>query len=218
MTMTVRDVIKAALRKMGGLASGDEPTADEVTDARIAYNSMLRSMFGTIIGPRLSPQAAAASLTAEPGGQYQIAASAITITLPVNPRNGARVGVVDSNLNFATNTCTIARSGRLLEGAAANISLTTAGASRTWFFRGDTGNWIREADQSVDDAVYFPDELVAYMGDMLAVYIASEYGGEIRPDVVAKAIEGRAAFTRVFSRRGRNQADAPLGVKANATT
>jgi hypothetical protein len=216
MTMTVRDVIKAALRKMGGLASGDDPTADEVTDALTSYNSLLRSMFGTIVGQRLSPQAAAASLTAEPGGQYQIAASAMTITLPANPKNGARVGVVDSNLNFAVNTCTVARNGRSLEGAAANLSLTTAGGGRTWFFRGDTGNWVREADQAIDDTVFFPDNLIAYLPDMLAVYIASEYGAEIRPDVVAKSIEGREAFKRIYSRRGRNQADAPLGAPVNA--
>lgn len=216
MTMTVREVIKAALRQMGGLASGDEPAADEVTDALTAYNNMVRAAFGTIIGPRLSPQAAAASLTAEPGGQYQIAASAMTITLPANPRNGARVGVVDANLNFATNNCTVSRNGRLLEGAAANLTLSVAGTNRTWFFRGDTGNWTREADALIDDTPYFPDPLVSYLPAMLAMHIVSEYGGEIRPDVVAKAIEGREAFKRVFSRRGRNQADAPIGAAPSA--
>lgn len=209
MSLTVRDVIKRSNRLMGALATGDDPSADELADALMSYNSMVRAMFGTVIGPRLSALTAGASLTAEPGGLYQVGSATITVTLPSQPRNGARIGVVDANLALSSNTCTINRNGRLLEGAAANITLNTDGSSRIWFFRGDTGNWVREADALIDDLVYFPDPLAAYLPDMLAVYLAGEFGSDIRPDVVAKALEGRQAFARSYARRGRNQADAP---------
>lgn len=212
MTLTVREVVTRASRLNGAIASGDGITADEAVDVVTAFNAMVRAMHGTIIGPRLSPLPAAAALTAENGGQYQIAASLMTITAPTNPRNGFRFGVVDANLNFTTNTCTIARNGRLLEGAAANISLTTNGDNRIWFFRGDVGNWVKEIDLTIDATVHYPDPLVAYLPDMLAVYVQGEFGGDIRPDVVAKALEGRQSFARSYARRGRNQMDAPLNV------
>lgn len=212
MSMTVRDVIKRANRLMGALATGDDPTADELNDALLSYNSMVRSMFGTIIGPRLSSLTCAVSLTAEPGGIYQVGSVAVTVTLPSQPRSGARVGVNDANLGLGANTCTVNRGGRLLEGAAANLVLNTNGITRIWFYRGDAGNWVREADALIDDAIFFPDPLIAYMSDMLAVYVAGEFGSDIRPDTVAKAVEGRQAFARSYARRGRNQADAPVGV------
>jgi hypothetical protein len=212
MSLTVRDVIKRANRLMGALATGDDPTADELNDALISYNSMVRSMFGTVLGPRLSSLTAALSITAEPGGLYQVGSAAVTITLPAQPRSGARVGVNDANLGLSSNVCTVNRNGRLLEGAAANLTLNTNGTSRVWFYRGDTGNWVREADALIDDIPYFPDPLIAYLPDMLAVYVSGEYGSDIRPDTVAKALEGRQAFARTYSRRGRNQADAPVGV------
>lgn len=212
MSLTVRDVIKRSNRLMGALATGDDPSADEMNDALMSYNSLVRSMFGTIIGPRLSALTAGASLTGEPGGLYQVGSAAITLTLPAQPRNGARIGVVDANLALSTNACTVNRNGRLLEGAASNITLNTNGTSRIWFFRGDTGNWVREADALADDVVYFPDPLAAYLPDMLAVYLAGEFGSDIRQDVVFKAMEGRQAFARTYARRGRNSMDAPVGV------
>jgi hypothetical protein len=41
--VTVRDLIKGSLRLLGVLASGEEPTAEEATDALSALNSMIES-------------------------------------------------------------------------------------------------------------------------------------------------------------------------------
>lgn len=217
MSLSVRDVIGRASRINGAIASGDGITADEAVDIVTAFNSLQRSLFGDVIGPKLSPLPAAAGLTAENGGLYQIAASLMTITAPLNPRNGWRFGVADANLNFTTNTCNIARNGRLLEGAAATISLTTNGDNRVWFFRGDTANWVKEVDLTIDAAIYFPDPLIDYLPDMLAVYVLAEFGGEVRPDTVANALAGRAAFARTYARRGRNAIDSPFTTKTAAS-
>lgn len=219
MGLTCRDVIKRSGRLHGAWAGDDDPTASEADNALLALNSMQRALFGTIIGPRLSPQSLSGNLAqAENGGQYLIPAASFTLTAPLNPRSGARFAVVDGNLNFATNSLTVIRNGRLLEGAAANLVLNTAGDDRQWFFRGDTGSWTREADFATLDVVpYYPDELIAYLPYMLAVVIAAEYGGEIRPDVAAGNAEGRASFARVYARRGRNAADPPIFTQVQAS-
>lgn len=212
MADTVSDVINRGLRLIGGLATGDDPTGEESNDALRCYNNLFRGLFGTIIGPRLAPAVTAVSLTGQTGFIYAVGAAAVTITLPANPRAGARVGVSDANLALATFNATIARNGHLLEGAAANLTLNTNGTNRIWWFRPDTGNWVREADQALTDSPPFSDDLIGYLPAMFAVNMVAEYGGEVRQDTVANALLGRAAFARQYARRGRNQMDPPLGV------
>jgi hypothetical protein len=153
---------------------------------------------------------------AENGGEYQIpGGAAFTLTAPLNPRSGARFGVVDANLAWGTYALTINRDGQLINGAAANYEINTAGQNTRFWFRGDTGAWIIEADfASLNSAIEFPDPLIDYLPNMLAVVIAAEYGADIRPDVAAGAMEGRQAFARTYYRRGRNQIDRPIGLMA----
>jgi hypothetical protein len=53
-------------------------------ESLIRGSAMVRAMFVTVIGPRLSALTAGASLTAEPGGARETTAQA-------SPRRGARV-------------------------------------------------------------------------------------------------------------------------------
>jgi hypothetical protein len=215
MSLNVRQVIQRSGRLHGCWASGDDPTADEAADALVAINSLKRSMFGTLIGPRLGPISLSGTTgQAENGGEYQIpGGAAFTLTAPLNPRSGARFGVVDANLAWGTYALTINRNGQLINGAASNYVINTAGQNTRVWFRGDTGNWIIEADfPGLDSAIEFPDPLIDYLPNMLAVVIAAEYGAEVRPDVAAGALEGRQAFARSYYRRGRNQIDPPIGL------
>jgi hypothetical protein len=218
MSLSVRDVIKRAGRMHGCWASGVEPDADEASDALISYNAMKRALFGTVIGPRLSPRSASGSACqAENGGEYQIPPVAYTVTAPLDPRPGARFGVVDAALNFGPTPCTVVGNGRLLNGAAGPLVLSASGQNARLWFRGDTGNWVLEEDaQGLDTPIEFPDGLIAYMPNMLALVIAAEFGADLRQDVIAGAQEGRAAFARAYARPGRGPLDAPLGVAAVA--
>lgn len=180
MSLTVRDVIKRSGRLHGCWASGDDPTADEAADALISINSLKRALFGTVIGPRLSPLALTGSAgQAESGGEYQLPSGAFTLTAPLNPRSGARFGVVDANLGWTANPLTINRNGRLINGTNGNYLISTAGQNTRFWFRGDTGDWIIEGDfANLDQAIEFPDPLIAYLPNMLAVVIAAEYGAD----------------------------------------
>lgn len=209
--MTVLDIIKRAMRMNGTLAADDDPSASEAQDSLLAYNQMVRSLFGTVIGPRVSPGQAIVDLTAISGRVYTVGAQTVTITLPYNPRSGARVGVADGNAGLATYNATINRNGRLLEGSASNIVLDGNGTVRTWFYRGDTSNWERERDLDLTDTPYFPDELISRLPWMLAFMLASEFGADLRPDVAQQATEGRQHFNRIYGRNGRVRADMPFG-------
>ena len=217
MSLTVKDVIKRAMRMHGALASGADPDATESADYLIAMNTMKRAMFGTLIGPRLSPQPAPGTAAqAERGGEYEVVATAaFTLTAPANPRSGSRFGVVDAALNFATFNCAVSAPGRLINGVAGNYVLNTNGARQRFWFRGDTGNWVLEADYvTIFDVIEFPDPLIAYLPYMLAVVIAPEMGNAVTPLIAGGAQEGREAFARAYASRGVNVVDSVIGLGA----
>ena len=215
MSLNVLGVIARSLRLFGTLAAGATPDSDDAAMALIAFNAMKRAWMGTLIGPRLSPIAlTGVAGQAETGGEYQIpTGAAFTLTAPANPRTGARFGAVDANLTFNSYNLTIARNGRLMDGAASNPVVSTAGADTRWWFRGDTGNWVLEADSpSLSSAIEFPDSVIAYMPYMLAVAMAAEFSAELTPEVSAGNLEGRAVVARMYGRRGRGQPEGPIGL------
>lgn len=213
MTLSARDIIKSGLRKLASLASGDDPTPEEMNDGFLALNRMLRALHGTVIGPRLSPQPMTATMQAENGGLYQLALAggAATLTAPGNPKSGARFGVIDTAGNLATFPLTINRNGQLFQGVSSSPEFNTPGFSGIWFFDADTGNWSLEADLAdVNKSPPYPERLVALLPDMFAVFISGEFGAELSPDVISGASLGMASFARVYGRRGRNGLDRPM--------
>lgn len=216
MAQTVRQIISGAMRRNGALSSGAQPTAAEIEDTLLAYNNLVRSLHGTLIGTPLTPVSMTAATTAEIGGNYMVAFSSAgaTLTLPSNPMNGARVGFADVKANFATYNLTVNPNSRLIEAAASNLTLSTNSTNRVYWFNAEAGNWVREQDAAIGDTCVYPDSVAGYLPDMLAVHCISEFGGEVRPDTVARSLEGRAAFARVFGRQGRNQLYAPMVAQA----
>lgn len=215
MSLNVLGVISQAMVKLGVLASGATPTADDAADALAHLNAMKRAWFGTLIGPRLSSQAlSGTSGQAENGGEYVIpGGAAFTLAAPGNPRSGARFGAVDGSLGFAANNLTITHAGRLMNGLAASYVVATSGKNTRWWYRGDTGNWVLEADYAtVNDAIEFPDTVIAYMPFMLAQAIAAAFSAQVTPEVQAAALEGRQVLARTYARRGRNGPDPALGL------
>lgn len=217
MSLLPRDVIGQAMVHLGVLESAGTPPADELTDAMTALNAMQRAMFGTVIGVRLSAQSASGvAQQAENGGEYGIpGGAAFTLTAPLNPKGGARFGVVDAGLDFTANPCTTNPNGRQINGSAAPLVLSTSGTGGRWWYRPDVGNWVLEGDWTAPTTpIPFPDSLIAYLPFMLAVILSAQFGQDIPQSVVAAAVEGRSAFARAYARRGRNQLDPSFGILA----
>ncbi len=208
-------MISRSFRLLGTLAAGEAPDADDAAMALIALNAMKRAWFGTLIGPRLSPIGlSGASGQAENGGEYMIpGGAAFTLAAPAGPRAGSRFGAVDATLGFGANSLTITHPGRLMNGSAAPYVVATPGRNTRWWYRGDTGNWVLEADYAtLNDATEFPDSVVAYMPYMLCVAMAAEFSAELTSEVLAGALEGRAVLVRMYGRRGRAGLDGPIGL------
>jgi hypothetical protein len=116
-------------------------------------------------------------------------------------------------MDWGTYAATILPNGRLLGGQSANTILSVTGLSTRWWFRGDTGNWVPEADYlTTNDVIEFPDEIIAYMPYMLCAVMAAEFSAQLTQEVSLGALEGRQVLARTYGRRGRAGAEPPIGL------
>jgi len=80
---------------------------------------------------------------------YLISAAAnLTVTLPLAPTEGDKVGVVDADGKATTYTLTVARNGSNIEGAAADLTITTDRDGFVLVYSDATQGWVRASSMS----------------------------------------------------------------------
>lgn len=204
--MLVREIIKQAMRSAGVLDAGHEPNPTQANAALDALNGLQRSMFGNEIGPRLDAESFVTSITGVYGAAYQVAlASAQTLTFPVNPQDGWRIGYTDVKANLTTYNLTVSPNSRLISTAvgtyvSANQVVATNSASASYFFRSDAG-WTLEQDWSLTDSPYFPVAYHTALADMLALVLFPQYDTAAPAHLVANAQRGRDVFMERYNPR-----------------
>ena len=142
------------------MALGETPKAAESAAGLTRLNAIIASAFGNSVGEGLSDLTLAVSDEIDANVRCVVTGrtGAITITLPEAPQNGARVQVIDADGTFDTYSVTVARNGRKLEGAYANLTLSTEGLNRTWLYRGDLADWVRVSELELNNDLPFPLE------------------------------------------------------------
>ena len=83
------------------------------------------------------------SFTARAGQDYFVDtnSAAVTMTLPAAAISGDRVRVYDLRKTFDTNNLTIGRNGHLIQGDAADMTVSTEGAAFDLIYSGATYGW-----------------------------------------------------------------------------
>jgi hypothetical protein len=176
---TARETINLAFRKLKVVGRGANPTSAETTDALDDLNAMMLDLWdGTGGFPfqnvrvdsayEVSSETLSAALLC-------VSTSALGITLPESPADGARLRVVDVAGNAATANITIDPNGMQIEGTTASVVLATNGINRSWIFDAATGNWRRSEDLALEDDLPFPASFHYGWGLRLAKRM-SEYG------------------------------------------
>ncbi len=85
---------------------------------------------------------AAISVTAGNGYFLNTTSNAITATLPASPTLGDEIALADYAGTFDTNNLTVARNGKKIQGAAADLTVATERAAFTLVFTDDTQGWL----------------------------------------------------------------------------
>lgn len=136
--------------------------------------------------------------------------AAKTLFLPPNPRDGARVQIIDNKGNVGTYNVTINGNGRQIESAA-SVVLNTNNVNRQWFYRGDTANWVKVTDFVNGDNSPFPEEFDDFLVMLLAIRINPRHGAETSAEMVEAFKRSRSAFRRRY--RQHTEVDAELALQ-----
>ena len=77
------------------------------------------------------------------GGNYFVntTGGGVTLTLPASPDLGAKITFYDVAKTFDSNSLTVSRNGKPIQGDSANLTVNTEGAAFSLVFSGDTYGW-----------------------------------------------------------------------------
>ena len=84
----------------------------------------------------------ATTMVAGRGYFVNTTSSAFTMTLPASPSIGDAVKIIDYAGTFDSNTCTIGRNSQKIDGASADMTVTTERAGLTLVFTDSTQGWL----------------------------------------------------------------------------
>lgn len=193
----VSEIITDAYRQSNILMIGTSPTSAQQTEALRYLNRIVRSVFGAEVGEVLT------SLPIGRGNRYRPAGypwydqtppadwvvpkntrlvlnleSAASVYLTPVPDDGSRFAINDSGGNLSTYNLTVYGNGQTIEGSQ-SLVLSTSGADTEWFFRADTGNWIKSSPLVSGDTFPFPEEFDDFFITLLAIRLNPAYDVEL---------------------------------------
>lgn len=225
---TIRQLIIDSYREAGIVATGEEPDADQLDEALRRLNVLYKSIFGNELGENLvvvnygrdglvNAFAIAEDVSSEIDSTFVPVntrlilniAEAGTLYLDPNPRDGARMGVIDNGNNLATYNVVIDGNGRKIE-MVDTVTLNTNGVNREWFYRADLGSWTRKTDLLVGDPSPLPDEFDDLLISMLAVRINPRHGAETSNEMIETLKRARRMFRARYAQV--TQQDSEMGL------
>jgi len=216
---TIRQIITSAYREGGIIQIGMTPDADQLAEGLDRLQATVRSLFGNELGdPLYDVQYGSNGLTRSDSRAYDVSsridASYVpsnvrllvrsgqpkTIYLPPNPRDGARVAVVDGSGNFNTNNLTVDANGRKIAGAG-SVVLDTDNEIKEWFYRADLGEWKEVSSFDVGDDSPFPLEFDDFLSIKLILRLNPRYLAKADEQTIMEYRRMRAQFRARYTQR-----------------
>lgn len=195
---TVSQIIIDAYRKGNLVALGASPTDAQNTEALRYLNRIVKSAFGNEAGEKLTSLAIGSENYQRPAGYpwytntpddsyWFVPANVrvmfnlgetVTLYLDPNPDDGARFAAIDVSGTLSTYPAVVVGNGRTIESGT-SITLNTNNIDTEWFYRADTGNWVKYAALTLTDTFPFPEEFDDYFIIELALRLNPSYGTSI---------------------------------------
>lgn len=196
---TLSTLIEDALRMIGALPEAQPVTAYQSEVGLRFINDLIDAMPSRGVGSTLAQARVTGAYTiSQPSILHVIATSALTIKLPTDPHDGFRVRIVDVGANFATNNVTIDRNGWLIDGSAADVTLSTNSQTKVYQFRSDLGDWRDiTSPLAISAESPYPGEFDGAMSALLGVRLLAVFPRDVDPGVYALAEDG---LTRLRAR------------------
>lgn len=206
----VSEIIEDAFYKAGLTTETQHATPTQTRRAMTTFAAMVKFLYGPVAGENLAPwpignygrtTLSRTSIDEQtwrfPPINSNIVAvneNAFTGYFPVNPSDGARIGIIDPFNRLATVPVTLDGNGRTIEGAS-QVVLNVNGTNRTWFYRADTGNWARLNPLTLTDEMPFPEMFDEMFKLLLAADLNPIYGKNMGAMQLQFLKEYRQQFT-----------------------
>lgn len=208
MVLTTKQIIQRAYRTQNLIPVAKEPTTAEQAEALGLYQGMVSSLLGNDIGQLLDAWEAPPSPASQNPGRFPLypqqpnqdnqqqvwrnpppnvqiitnAGIGDPLYFPPSPPNGARMGLANVGLDYATYPLTLSGNGRLIEGAADITISANPTTPIMWFYRGDLANWVRVSELTLDSNSPLPDNFDEFLRALLFSRIAGANGKDVSAD------------------------------------
>lgn len=221
---TVASIIQDALRETNLIPLGTTPTTEQSDEAFRRLSTIVASVLGNEGGENMVPMPLGQNEINSPrgypwwsnelpGNMFVPTNTRImcNLTAPGNvnlhprPHDGARMGIVDVSENFATTGLTVFGNGRSIEGNA-QMTYTTDGEIREWFYREDLANWVTVVPLDPLGDMPFPPEFDDMFIIMLAMRLNPRYGQVLHP---ASEAALKSAMTKFSARYKQSDTQVP---------
>jgi hypothetical protein len=207
-------IITRALREIRVL--GGQATASGMLAANTleALNNVIDHMEGYGCAHPWLPRRLSTSVAIhrdDMGAQVQADTSggAFTLTLPQEPRDGARLHIIDAGGVFNTQPLTVDAKGLLFDadldangmptgGSRAATVLNTAGLNRRWMYRADLAAWVQLERLTITAQSPFPVDMDRSLIDILAMEVVGDYGLQPSVKVITGAQHGFHRFAHRY--------------------
>jgi len=193
----ISSIILDAYRESNILPLGQDPTANQATEALRLYQSLLSSLYGTTEGERFQDWPLGDyernpddpwyrdglcyktdwQLNNPPINMRLIATNTVarTVWFTQRPQDGARYAIADPYGRLSAFPITLQGNGRPIDGAA-SVVLDTDNTFREWIYRADKASWLPISPVTATDENPFPENFDIMFQILLAMRINPRYG------------------------------------------
>lgn len=206
----ISSILLDAFREGNILPLGRAPNANQSAEALRLLNSSFTGIYGGDAGEALTDWPLGNFGRESPG--YDLAytddtinhpalnrrlialnEAARTVYLPLQPQDGARMGIADPFGRLAAFPVTLDANGRTIESTP-TLVLNTDGLNQEWFYRADLGDWVKLTQLADDDDMPFPAEHDDFFITLLALRLNPRYGREMDQQSALIYKAGRRKF------------------------
>lgn len=205
-TRTLREI-----RVLGGQATASGMQAANTLEA---LNNVIDHMEGYGAAHPWIPRRLSSSTAIhrdDMGAQVQADTSGggFVLRLPREPRDGARLHIIDAGGAFAAQPLTIDSSGVLFDaalgpdglpvgGSRSGVTIETDGYNGRFMYRADLAAWVRLARLTVTSQSPYPADMDRSLIDILAMEVVGDYGQQPSAKIANGATHGFQRFANRY--------------------
>lgn len=192
--MRIAEILEKSFFEAGLTTELQHATPTQTRNAMDTISDVIAFAYGTTVGEKLNPwplgnfgrstqsrTLPTLQVLQRPWINSELVAvneEAMTVYLPVDPSDGARVGLIDPFSRLASVPITLDGNGRTIEAAATKL-LNTNGTNTTWLYRADLGNWAKLSPLLITDDLPFPADYNRMFIILMAMHLNPAYGRNI---------------------------------------